>query len=203
MSTEERLAQVERQLRWLKRLGALAIAVGAVVVLVGQAKEKEPEHLVVKSLKVVDKDGKVRAAATLSEDGSPSLFLSDKDGKAHVMITVMRNGSPLMAFSGTDGNSGAMLDVNGSWPTFTLTDQHGEGRFKASVLPNGTAILNLSDVSGEGGVSLRARQDTPGAVGLTDRDGTLRATLSLDTDGSPGIAMHDANGKVIWKAPGE
>jgi hypothetical protein len=77
MNTEQRLAQLERQLRWLKRLGVLAVAVGAVVVLGGQAKEKGLPDLKVRSLQVIDRDGTTRCvlASDSAGDGRTGLFI--------------------------------------------------------------------------------------------------------------------------------
>ena len=58
MSVEERLERLERQNKWMRRLGAVGVALVAVVFLMGQGKAKELPDLEVRSLTVRDKDGK-------------------------------------------------------------------------------------------------------------------------------------------------
>ncbi len=61
MTTEQRLERLERQIRWMRRIGAVGVAVAAAVFLIGQGKDKEPPDLEVRSLKVVDNKGMVHA----------------------------------------------------------------------------------------------------------------------------------------------
>jgi hypothetical protein len=67
----QRLALVERQLRWLKRLGALAVAMGAVAVLVAQGRSN-PKTVEAERFIVNDTDGHVRAVLS-AEAGSATL----------------------------------------------------------------------------------------------------------------------------------
>ncbi len=61
MTIEQRVAKLERQNRWLKRVGGLVLATFACVVLMGQGKPKELPDLVAKSLTLKDENGKTRA----------------------------------------------------------------------------------------------------------------------------------------------
>ena len=58
MSVEERLEHLERRVQWMRRLGAVGVALVAAVFLMGQGKEKELPDLEVRSLTVKDEDGK-------------------------------------------------------------------------------------------------------------------------------------------------
>ena len=40
MTTEQRLERLERQNRWMRRIGAVAVAVAAAVFLIGQGKTR-------------------------------------------------------------------------------------------------------------------------------------------------------------------
>jgi hypothetical protein len=67
MTLERRWKRLERENRWLRRIGMVAGAVAAPVFLVGQGNEMEPKDLEVRSLTVKDKDGTARARL----DGAP------------------------------------------------------------------------------------------------------------------------------------
>jgi len=86
MTTEQRLERLERENRWMRRIGAVAVAVAAAVFLIGQGKKNAPPDLVVRSLKVVDKDGKVRAYLVKPADGSATLGLMDSAGRMRVLL---------------------------------------------------------------------------------------------------------------------
>ena len=59
MTIEQRLERLERQNRWMKRGGAVAVALVAAVFLMGQAKPKELPDLEVRSLTLKDNAGRV------------------------------------------------------------------------------------------------------------------------------------------------
>ena len=84
MSVEERLEQLERKVRWMRRLGAVGVALVAVVVLMGQGKEKELPDLEVRSLTVKDNEGNERLRATVTGD-AVSLTLTSKTGSTCVL----------------------------------------------------------------------------------------------------------------------
>ncbi len=93
MDLEQRVAQLERGNRRMKRIGALVLAVAAVVLLSGQAKGKDLPDLEVGSLTLKDWEGKTRAA--LSTGG---LVLRDKDGKPRAHLGVVADGAFLTLF---------------------------------------------------------------------------------------------------------
>ncbi|MHC5052644.1 MAG: hypothetical protein ACYTGK_18790, partial [Planctomycetota bacterium] len=78
MTTKQRLERLERESRWMRRVGAVAVAVAATVFLIGQGKDKQLPDLEVRSLTVKDKDGKVRVLLGVAPDGSAGLrFMKD------------------------------------------------------------------------------------------------------------------------------
>jgi hypothetical protein len=160
MSIEERLSRLERQNRWLKRLGALAIAVGAVVVLVGQGKDPLKR---IYAKEFILKHELYEAARLTAVLRAVSLGLNSRDGKGAAGFTVMSGGEAFITFSG--------LDREG-------TSSHVRASFGTG--PDGSSSLLMYD-----------------------QDGGDRVHLSVDSRGSPSLKFYDANGKVIWKAPGE
>jgi hypothetical protein len=94
MTLEQRLERLERENRWMRRLGAVAVAVVAAVLLMGQDKAKDLPDLVVRSLTVKDKDGKVRATLATLATGSAYLRFLDKSGKRRAALDVLNDGTP-------------------------------------------------------------------------------------------------------------
>ena len=271
MTTEQRLKRLERENRWMRRIGAVGVAVAAAVFLVGQGKEKVPPDLKVHSLIIVDKNGRRRAKlgtwdkkggfpylALLDSRGQnrlnlsveadvPHLALNDRVGKPRVMLGMTPDGSAALRFV-EDGWARAALGTSlGGRPWLTLHGEggglramfatkpdgspsltlHGEGgglRAMFAMKPDGSPTLGLADKDGKVRVALSAHapdgsptlglHDKDGkvrvvlsanpagsAMGLMDKDGKVRAALETGADGSPGLKLSDAKGKLIWKAP--
>ncbi len=111
MTVEQRLERLERQNRWMKRIGMLVLAVAAAVLLSGQAKGKAWQHLEVSSLTLMDKDGMAGASLSLFGTGTPHLLLHDKNGKKRVWLGVNRDGSPALDLYDKNVNKRATLGV--------------------------------------------------------------------------------------------
>ena len=132
MTIEQRLGRLERQNRWMKRIGMLGLAVAATVLLSGQAKGKDLQHLKARSLtlidakgknrvvladnglRVSDRDGNARVALRALGDGSPSLTFWDKNGKPRVLLHALGDGSPSLELLSKHGNTRVALRVNGN-----------------------------------------------------------------------------------------
>jgi hypothetical protein len=136
--------QVERQLRWLKRLGALAIAVGAVVVLVAQAKEKKPQDLVVRSLTI--KEGEQVRVRLDSWDGMSSLTLAGTDGRTRVHLFAMADETAGLLLMDKVGRERAKLAVmSGEHPRLSLSDKDQQSRAVLRLMQDGEPTLQLSN----------------------------------------------------------
>jgi hypothetical protein len=180
MTLEQRVEKLEKQNKWLKRLGTLAIAVGAVVVLGGQAEGKEVRHLLGKSLAISDDAGELRVKLGV-QDGTSRLELNDRHGRSRVFLHA---------------------DLQGQTTLF-LKDGTMKERVGISVSDLGPAMMTLWAKDGQGLVS--AYVDLKGSKGfaIEDKGGTTRAVLEVTPSGSLRLELRDTNGKVLWKAPGE
>ncbi len=194
-----RVERVERENRYLRRSGVVALAVIAAVVLMGQAtrnKTVKAEKFV-----VVDSSGNSRA----------------------VLENVVGQGASLV-FRGTDGMEQIALQSFGDARGFTLSDKTGADRIVLGVLASGATTLGMADQSGNGRAALTLEADgsialalydenskshvkllagrdgNPGIV-LQDKDKGVCMMLLLYSDGSPAMVLFDNNGKVIWSAP--
>ncbi|MHC4138098.1 MAG: hypothetical protein ACYS0K_24425 [Planctomycetota bacterium] len=128
MTTEQRLERMERENRWMRRIGAVSIAVVVAVFLVGQAKDKEPPDLVVRSLTMKDKDGRTRAQLWMFLD-KVHLDLCDVRGRARATLSLMKDGSPSLRFC--DSNRKARLRIGAErrvGPFLDLSDKDGKTR---------------------------------------------------------------------------
>ena len=143
MTIEQRLAKLERQNKWMKRMGGLVLAAVACVVLMGQGKPKELPDLVAKSLTIKDKDGKTRIKLeTEPTVGAPSLRLYDGAGKERGTLTVSALFSTLL-FSNKAGEVRMALSVLAGLPTLFLKDEKGQVRLALKLYANGTPSLEF------------------------------------------------------------
>ena len=143
MTIEQRLAKLERQNRWMKRAGGMALAAVACVVLMGQGKAKVVPDLVAKSLTIKDKDGKTRVKLeTDPKIGAPSLRLYDGAGKERAALTVSALFSTLL-FSNKAGEVRMSLSVLAGLPTLFFNDKAGQVRAALKLYPNGTPSLEF------------------------------------------------------------
>ena len=98
MSIEERLERLERQNKWMRRIGLLCIAVTAAVLLLGQA--KPTRVLAAERFEVRDKQGRLRAELAMFEDNTgsfPGLVFKRTDGKDNLVL--LGGNTPAGAFS--------------------------------------------------------------------------------------------------------
>ncbi len=212
MTLEQRLERLERQNRWMKRVGALGLAVAAAVLLSGQAKGKAWQHLEVSSLTLMDKDGMAGASLSLFGTGTPHLLLHDKNGKKRVWLGVNKDGSASLDLYDKDGKGRVALVVlaDGS-PRLLLAGKDGKVRTALSV-GDGSSGLNVFNKDEEARVWLGVNGDGSAALDLYDKNVNKRATLGVTTtvDKRTGaetkttagtLTLLDAKGDVIWQAP--
>ena len=127
MSTEERLASLERQLRWLKRLGALAIAVGAVVVLGGQGREVALPNIECGSLVLKDSEGRARlSVGLLGKLEAPLVRFIDSNGRDRIHLRGGDGGQSIEFF---DKDGHIRLSIGGSLPSgaFSMACRDADG----------------------------------------------------------------------------
>ena len=171
-----RLDRVERENRWLKQAGVVALVVIAAVGLIGQATGKVAKVVEAERFVLLDASGETRAVLIQTKGGS-SLNLYDEKGKLRIGLV-----------------SGA-ADETG----LSLYDAAGEGRAMLALKPETSPALRFAakPMKLQAGLGV-AHVPT---VLLFDDEGKPRATLLLSSDGSPVLAFNDNIGEVIWSAP--
>ena len=183
MSLEQRLERLERENRWMRRIGAVGVAVAAAVFLVGQGKDKEPPDLVVRSLTVKDKDGNSRIRLSAGIDGGArrtELTLADQMGMRRIELSAGDH-TTSMRFMTPDGkllHNVEAVHSSRQLSEWTLNGPQGRMRSRLSLGAD-SATFGLSDGSNS------------------------RVALEALWDGTTRLRIFDAKGKVIWKAPKE
>jgi len=157
MTTEERLARVERQCMMFKAGFALVTVALAVVLLIGasqdQDKTKVLEEVRAKRFVLLDEAGKDRGGLATTKDG-PGLVLWNENGKPSVNLIAERLGASL-ALSDKTGTRRLNLDTSAGGTVLALADENGADR-AGFVVTNFASVLMLSDRNGK----LRALLDS-------------------------------------------
>jgi hypothetical protein len=200
MTLEQRLERLERQSRWMRRIGAVGLALVAAVFLMGQDKAKELPDLEVRSLKVRDKDWKVRAALEMHGDGGVRLLMRDAKGVERVSLGVSEYGVAGVELADEKGEKWVRL---ATYPKGAATLTF-ENRNKASQLYLGIwedSTMRLSFGRKEKAVlDLWVNDGTP-SLDLIASSGKGGIRLVVLDDGSSSVSVSDTEGTVIWQAP--
>ena len=111
MTTEERLAKVERELRRVKRWSgwllvglALALGVSVLVAIFGPEKAglqfgaSVVNKVRTRRVVLVDDEGRERARLAMTEDGGPGLALFDQAGEKRAALGVDADGPKIVLF---------------------------------------------------------------------------------------------------------
>ena len=153
MTTEERLAKVERELgrarrrsRWL--LAALALGLG-VLALVWASAASAPKaeaqgaaggnEIRANRFVVVDENGEERATLGMVGDG-PLLRLLDEKGMARAILSESKEMEPIVL--------GGVVRLRAGGTTLSLHDDTGRGRLLLKVYKDGPR-MSLSDEQGK------------------------------------------------------
>jgi len=154
MTLEQRLEKLERENRWMRRIGAVAVALVGACVLVGQV-DKELPDLVVRSLKVKDGNGRVRAWLGTLPDGSPHLRLTSEDLRIRANLATHADGSASLALIDKSYMVRAMLttDADGS-PSLNLADKDGQDRAVLGVITTADKVTGAKTTTAENTLTL-------------------------------------------------
>ena len=213
MSLEQRIEELERQNRRIKRAGLLTVVgvLAATLLYVGlQATSRaiaqgrtESKVIEATEFRLVDRSGKLRAALGMA-NGEPGLVLYDKDGKARASLELGKNGEPALTLYDKDGKARADLHLDERGAFLNLVEENGKslatlGVGKSPEYGEVLPLLALTDHSGTMRALVQVEKERPSLL-LFDRDGKRRAGLGVYEDG-PKIRLTDEDGQVTWGAP--
>jgi hypothetical protein len=151
----ERLTRLERACRWWQAIGGIAVALFAVVGLMGAVGRQDVEgmdEIRARAFVLVDGEGKPRMDLRVTRNDSTHLVLMDREGLPRMSLNILAQGG---------------VDV-------VLRDQLGLPRAALSVLPDGRPGLSLYDVAGTTRVSMGLSPDQKARLVLYDQGGQLR-----------------------------
>ncbi len=206
MTTEERLARLERKNRRLTLALVLMGVAATLVVTVGMERNEAVSEVVkARNFLLVDENGKTRAALEMIGDES-SLVLSDKSGKERATLKVDNDFGPDLRMLDENGKTLAMLVVVKGDPFLDLSDENGRARAKLVVSsePGSGPRLDMWDKKNRTARTTLAvfcgSTSDPGGSGspclsLNDENGKRRATMEL-YDTGPWLGLSDKNGKT-------
>src|SRR5437016_2139911 len=107
---KRRLDGLERENRWMKRIGAVIIMVFAAMLIMGQAgpskvaKVIEAERVVLRTSR-----GNVRAMLGVAEDDTTFFRFYDKEGRPRIAISLAANSDPIFSLAYKDGKPAVVL----------------------------------------------------------------------------------------------
>jgi len=221
----QRLDRLERELRWWRRVGSLAVGLMAILVLVSAAPTKVPDQIRAKRFVVVDKTGRSLAelygSESLSSAAHPVLAMYGAKGRTAVELGVFVGETPRLAFwdkhgvsrgtffvgGGTGGglivrdekgNERAILDTTG----LEVRDEQGrKGALGATALHLHRDHFKWGRVELDAaGLRLRDERNSDRVVVGTTKLEELRTGATSERSLSS-VVLLDRDGKVAWKAP--
>lgn len=129
MTTEERIQKLERNNRRLG-IGITILVLFGGTIVATSATSVPPQDLVVRSLSVVDENGKTRASLMADVYGA-GLQLLDEDGNVRAELVSKKTGTALTLRDGSE-NGNVRLAIGKNGPNLILQDSNGN---KVSSLP--------------------------------------------------------------------
>lgn len=165
----------------------------------------------------------------LDKEGQPSLRLVGADGAVLAELAAYADGESWLITLGLGSVGGKPVAELGAFqrgPVLVLRDQEGNRRVALTVAADGASGIALSDGDGSSRCTISLDGEGRAGVKLKDGAGRVRANLMVHTDGQSAldlldsvnqrvrvslvaeaagecwIALHDAEGRVIWTAPG-
>ncbi|MHC4562226.1 MAG: hypothetical protein ACYS8X_05570 [Planctomycetota bacterium] len=178
-----------------------------------QAKEAAKQNYVdAEGFRVVDADGKVRAALTVANDGAVKLEMLDAKGQSRLAVGLDADGISSMAMADGDGSirwkaglvtaedgetlAGALALQLVDARTLRIGDLQGNHRGVFRVTPEGPFLL-LMDQKGKPVATMGVHdEDHSAGFGVQDSKGNERVHVGITNDGSTSLVMRDTMRKA-------
>jgi hypothetical protein len=186
-----RLEQLERDNRRLRRYATTMLVVVAMVLGLGSALiwysvraglPGSPLTVSARQFVLRDSEGNVRGAWGLDEDGSVRLALSDAGERQRVRLSLLQDGSAGLSFADSADRKLAVLGLLPDHTTnLALTDPAGIPRAVLGVAPDGSSNLVFADRAGATRAGLGVDSRGIGTFNLADRSDAGAREELLDT----------------------
>jgi hypothetical protein len=172
----QRLARLERELRWWKIVGSCALAGLGLVIILGAATRQDiniAEEIWARKFVITNQTGKPLGILNADAQG-PNLQFLDDNGSTRLLLTVTEKDGPVLHLLNANRTLTAALGQE----TFFMGDNSAQTRFSVQIGGDGRPIVMLAD-----------------------RNGQTRLTFGITRDQGPAIRLVDGAGKTIWSAP--
>ena len=212
MTTEQRLERLERENRWMRRVGVVVVAVAAAVFLIGQGEGKVADVLYAKRLVVVGDQNVPRGSFGVDKEGATVLSLLTDDLRTPLRLRASKNGDAHISFLDNTGGmcAGFGRQADGT-PELTLWDGKRQKRVELDVSrKTDGAHIAVWDAKAHLRISI-GTVDRTAALGIMDekKRGRIVAICLPDKDVAGftvtggGFVLKDKEGKNIWTMPKE
>lgn len=190
----ERVERLEKQNRWMKRMGVVAILSAVVLLVSGQAKLDTKKTVDANEFVLKDANGVVRAklgmGAELLMKNGPGLVLYDERGQERASIATSEEKTQINVSGGGFTTSSSM------WAGAPGKDGSGV----AITGPSGVVRMNLNGpVIGGPQIGLQDMEGYETHIGKTDlvfaKSGKTQQTSAAS------VVMFDKDKKVLWSTP--
>jgi hypothetical protein len=145
--TLDRLNRIERECRYWRRGGMIALCLGAVVVAVAMAQPPARE-LRVETLRIVERNGKERIILT-AVPGIPDMTFLDPAGDTRLTLDIADDNKPVLAVAESGKAKGRLtIGIENGSPTLQLFDRDGKKRVILGVPKDLGALIRIFDADG-------------------------------------------------------
>jgi hypothetical protein len=142
--TRDRLNRMECELRRWRR-GAGIVLSAVVVAIAGAMADPPANELKVRTLRVVDREGKDRVVLT-AEPKVPDMIFFDPGGKSRLSLDIADDHTPILQFSAAEGEKGRLtLGIEEGAPLLQIYDRSGRKRVMFGVPMARGPVLRVLD----------------------------------------------------------
>jgi hypothetical protein len=144
----ERLSRMERELRYWRLGGVLALSLITVVVAAAMD-DPPPKELRAETLKIVERNGKERIVLT-AVPGIPDMTFLDPSGESRLTLDIADDHKPVLSVSDlAKGKGRLVLGIEDGSPTLQLFDRDGKRRVTLGVPKDTGALIRTFDADGK------------------------------------------------------
>lgn len=182
---EQRLTKLEKQLSfWKKTTLALAVAFAGTC-FIGAATR---DMTVIRRLKLVDDEGKLRALLGVTKINSVNLSLMSPDGKPKISMVVRASGVPSVNILGDDGKVRMTSTLTkDELPVTYYNDNNNEQRLVFTANPSAVICNNES---GKARSAICVGKSGTGALSMMDKNGQTIPIISIPNIGEDLLGDH-------------
>ncbi len=195
---EARMDSLERENRWLKRTGALAVGFTMFALALGTSWGGKPKQITTESLVLTDPYGNTRARLEVRPDGAPTLALLGRNGRDQVLLRASMNGTSSLDYFEGQTLRASFNNVASSGSDLMLSNSNGRTTAKMFVSQEGASgIAFQRDLRG---IGLNVGADGTSQLKFADRRGQTYDGMKLEPDGTLSVLGRPENPALLPSA---